>query len=67
MIGQQPQPSFAGFAQSLQCKWAYLQWSMELTRDVFNPLEEAIHECLLPVLFKVPVVPQDLWDLAVLP
>eukprot|EP00957_Ditylum_brightwellii_P203250 15333888-Ditylum_brightwellii.AAC.1 len=25
MMGQQPQAAFAGFAHSLQCKWAYLQ------------------------------------------
>eukprot|EP00957_Ditylum_brightwellii_P122933 9373411-Ditylum_brightwellii.AAC.1 len=40
---------------------------MELTRDVFNPLEEAIYEHLLPALFAVPAIPQDLCDLAALP
>eukprot|EP00957_Ditylum_brightwellii_P132549 10108474-Ditylum_brightwellii.AAC.1 len=40
---------------------------MELTGDVFDPLEEAIHDRLLPALFDVPVIPQDLWDLAALP
>eukprot|EP00957_Ditylum_brightwellii_P125816 9591346-Ditylum_brightwellii.AAC.1 len=49
------------------CKWAYLQRSMGLNRDIFDPLEEAIHECLLPALFNVLVVPQDLQDLAALP
>ena len=67
MMGQQPQASFARFARSLQCKWAYLQRSMELIRDVFNPLEEAIYEHLLPALFAVPAIPQDLCDLAALP
>eukprot|EP00957_Ditylum_brightwellii_P063925 4849788-Ditylum_brightwellii.AAC.1 len=66
MMGQQPQASFAGFTQFLQCKWAYLQQSMELTGDVFDPLEEAIHDCLFPALFKVPVVTTDLQDLVAL-
>eukprot|EP00957_Ditylum_brightwellii_P030244 2289902-Ditylum_brightwellii.AAC.1 len=39
---------------------------MELTGNTFDPLEEAIHKLLLPALFKVPKVPQDLWDLAAL-
>eukprot|EP00957_Ditylum_brightwellii_P099852 7608087-Ditylum_brightwellii.AAC.1 len=59
-MGQQPQAAFAGFARLLQCKWSYLQWSMELARDTFDPLEEAIHKRLLPALFEVPEVPQDL-------
>eukprot|EP00957_Ditylum_brightwellii_P118848 9065036-Ditylum_brightwellii.AAC.1 len=67
MMGQQSQAAFAGFAQSLQCKWAYLQWSMEVTGDVFDPLEEAIHDLLLPALFDVPVIPQDFQDLVALP
>eukprot|EP00957_Ditylum_brightwellii_P142278 10839284-Ditylum_brightwellii.AAC.1 len=65
-MGQQPQAAFAGFAQSLQCKWVYLQQSMELTGNTFDPLEEAIHKRLLPALVKVPKVPQDLWDLVAL-
>eukprot|EP00957_Ditylum_brightwellii_P156866 11939123-Ditylum_brightwellii.AAC.1 len=40
---------------------------MELTRDVFNPLEEAIHSPLFPALFAVPQIPEDLCDLAALP
>eukprot|EP00957_Ditylum_brightwellii_P123877 9442944-Ditylum_brightwellii.AAC.1 len=66
-MGQQPQASFADFACLLQCKWAYLQWSMELTRDVFDPLEEVTHERLLPALFVVPEIPSDLCNLAALP
>eukprot|EP00957_Ditylum_brightwellii_P113236 8635365-Ditylum_brightwellii.AAC.1 len=59
-MGQQSKAAFARFTLSLQCKWAYLQQLMELTRDTFNSLEEAIDKCLLPALFKVPEVPQDL-------
>eukprot|EP00957_Ditylum_brightwellii_P159193 12116396-Ditylum_brightwellii.AAC.1 len=40
---------------------------MELTGNTFDPLEEAFHKCLLLALFKVPEMPQDLWDLTVLP
>eukprot|EP00957_Ditylum_brightwellii_P091039 6931090-Ditylum_brightwellii.AAC.1 len=40
---------------------------MELTGNTFDPLKEAIHKRLLPALFKVPEVPQDLRDLAALP
>eukprot|EP00957_Ditylum_brightwellii_P009879 745451-Ditylum_brightwellii.AAC.1 len=65
-MGQQPQTAFAGFAQSLQCKWAYLQQSMELTGYTFDRLEEAIHKHLLLALFEVPVMLQDLQDLAAL-
>eukprot|EP00957_Ditylum_brightwellii_P158694 12078444-Ditylum_brightwellii.AAC.1 len=64
---QQPQAAFARFARSLQCEWAYLQRSMELTGDTFDPLEGAIHKRLLPALFEVPEVPQDHRDLAALP
>eukprot|EP00957_Ditylum_brightwellii_P006568 497538-Ditylum_brightwellii.AAC.1 len=39
---------------------------MELTGDTFDPLEEAIHKHLLPALFEVPKVPQDLRDLTAL-
>eukprot|EP00957_Ditylum_brightwellii_P063233 4799695-Ditylum_brightwellii.AAC.1 len=66
-MGQQPQAAFAGFTRSLQSKWAYLQQSMETTGDAFDPLEEATHKRLLPALFEVPEVPQDLRDLAALP
>eukprot|EP00957_Ditylum_brightwellii_P054400 4121681-Ditylum_brightwellii.AAC.1 len=66
-MGQQPQAAFAGFTRLLQCKWAYLQRLMELTSNTFDPLEEAIHKRLLPALFEVPEVPQDLRDLAALP
>eukprot|EP00957_Ditylum_brightwellii_P124866 9518704-Ditylum_brightwellii.AAC.1 len=66
-MGQQPQVTFARLAQSMQCKWVYLKWSIELTGDTFNPLDEAIHKHLLPALFEVPEVPQDLQDLAALP
>eukprot|EP00957_Ditylum_brightwellii_P034980 2651474-Ditylum_brightwellii.AAC.1 len=40
---------------------------MELTGDAFDPLEETIHNRLLPALFDVPAIPQDLWDLVALP
>eukprot|EP00957_Ditylum_brightwellii_P122934 9373412-Ditylum_brightwellii.AAC.1 len=40
---------------------------MELTCDTFDPLEEAIHKRFLLALLEVPVVPQDLRDLASLP
>eukprot|EP00957_Ditylum_brightwellii_P019038 1433549-Ditylum_brightwellii.AAC.1 len=40
---------------------------MELTGNTFDPLEEAIHKRLLPALFEVPEVPQDLQDLVALP
>eukprot|EP00957_Ditylum_brightwellii_P141949 10814263-Ditylum_brightwellii.AAC.1 len=60
MMDQQPQTAFAGFARLLQCKWAYLQQSMELAGDVFDLLEEAIHQRLLPALFDIPAIPDDL-------
>eukprot|EP00957_Ditylum_brightwellii_P141829 10805935-Ditylum_brightwellii.AAC.1 len=40
---------------------------MELTSDTFDPLEEAIHKRLLPALFEVLEVPQDLRDVVALP
>eukprot|EP00957_Ditylum_brightwellii_P181015 13790192-Ditylum_brightwellii.AAC.1 len=67
MMDQQPQAAVAGFARLLQCKWTYLQHSVELTGDAFNPLEEAIHWRLLPALFHVPTIPDDLQDLTALP
>eukprot|EP00957_Ditylum_brightwellii_P181779 13847707-Ditylum_brightwellii.AAC.1 len=56
LMGQQP-----------QCKWAYLQQSLELAGDTFDPLEEAIHMRLLPALSELPEAPQGLRDLAELP
>eukprot|EP00957_Ditylum_brightwellii_P199007 15169775-Ditylum_brightwellii.AAC.1 len=67
MMGQQPQAAFARFSRLLKCKWAYLQQLMEMTGDTFDPLEEAIHKCLLAALFEVPKAPQDLQDLAAFP
>eukprot|EP00957_Ditylum_brightwellii_P152095 11580395-Ditylum_brightwellii.AAC.1 len=40
---------------------------MELAGDVFNLLEEAIHQHFLPALFNVLMIPEDLRDLMALP
>eukprot|EP00957_Ditylum_brightwellii_P184896 14081423-Ditylum_brightwellii.AAC.1 len=47
MMPHQPQVAFNGFARLLQFEWAYMQQTMELSRDVFDLVEEVIYAKLL--------------------
>eukprot|EP00957_Ditylum_brightwellii_P049162 3730182-Ditylum_brightwellii.AAC.1 len=66
MMPHQPQAAFAGYACSLQFKWAYLHRTIEIEERLFAPLEDAINKTLLPTFFDVQV-PQDLLNITLLP
>eukprot|EP00957_Ditylum_brightwellii_P056449 4278508-Ditylum_brightwellii.AAC.1 len=57
----QPQAAFAGYTHSL------LQKAIEIEEHLLAPLGDAINTNLLPVLFYVPELSQDLFDLTLLP
>eukprot|EP00957_Ditylum_brightwellii_P097316 7412414-Ditylum_brightwellii.AAC.1 len=67
MMPHQPQAAFAGYAHSLQFKWAYNQQAIDVEEILFDPLEKAINENLLPALFETNVVPSDLRKVTSLP
>eukprot|EP00957_Ditylum_brightwellii_P019482 1469984-Ditylum_brightwellii.AAC.1 len=60
MMPHQPQAAFDGYARSLQFEWAYIQWAIEVEERLFDPLEKAINENLLPALFETNVILPDL-------
>eukprot|EP00957_Ditylum_brightwellii_P055678 4218156-Ditylum_brightwellii.AAC.1 len=67
MMPHQPQAAFSGYACSLQFKWAYIQQAIGVEERLFDPLEKAINENLLPALFKTNVIPPDLRKVTSLP
>jgi hypothetical protein len=46
-----PQAAFAGFTKSLQAEWQYLQRVTDNIEMMFQPVEKAITEDLIPALF----------------
>mmetsp|Transcript_22405 Transcript_22405/g.32529 ORF Transcript_22405/g.32529 Transcript_22405/m.32529 type:complete len:147 (+) Transcript_22405:122-562(+) len=67
MMPHQPQAAFAGYARSLQFEWAYIQRAIEVEERLFDPLEKAINDNLLPALFETNVIPSDLRKVTSLP
>eukprot|EP00957_Ditylum_brightwellii_P189172 14399674-Ditylum_brightwellii.AAC.1 len=67
MMPHQPQAAFAGYARSLQFELAYIQQAIEVGERLFDLLEKAINENLLPALFETNVIPSDLRKVISLP
>eukprot|EP00957_Ditylum_brightwellii_P079217 6024716-Ditylum_brightwellii.AAC.1 len=67
MMPHQPQAEFAGYARSLQFKWAYIQRAIEVEERLFDLLEKVINKNLLPALFETNVILSDLCKVTSLP
>jgi hypothetical protein len=52
-IGQRyPQTAYSAMMRSLQQEWQFIQRAVKGMDELFHPIETAIHEHLLPALFK---------------
>eukprot|EP00957_Ditylum_brightwellii_P183431 13972651-Ditylum_brightwellii.AAC.1 len=62
-----PQAAFAGYAWSLQFKWAYIQRTIKVEERVYELVEDVINCTLLPSLFDARATPNNLCNLTSIP
>ena len=63
----QPHAAYASFTHGLSSRWTYLQRTIPDINDLFQPLEEAIHQSFIPALTGRPPCSKLTRDLLALP
>ncbi len=63
----QPHAAYTGFIHGLSNRWTYLQRTIPDINDLFQPLEDAIHQAFIPALTGHPPCSKSTRDLLSLP
>ena len=63
----QPHAAYTAFVHGLSTKWTYLSRTVPEIKDLFQPLENAIHQVLIPSITGCPPVQKLIRDLLALP